>query len=113
MNIKDLVIQAKERISAMSGDEIRAKFIQHGYVPSALDMNLCSSFYEKEKYSNINLNLEVSASNKSNYFAIKNFSFNEKNKLGTEWQGTFYPANIACNDANFNLCTKYEMDLAA
>ena len=34
MNIKQLVIEAKERIDSMTSDEIRATFIKHGYEPN-------------------------------------------------------------------------------
>lgn len=34
MNIQELVKQAIERIDSMSIDELRAKFLEHGYIPS-------------------------------------------------------------------------------
>ena len=39
MNIKELYKQAVERINAMTGEEIRAKFIEHGYVPNVKDLD--------------------------------------------------------------------------
>lgn len=39
MDIKELYKQAIERINAMTGEEIRAKFIDHGYVPNEKDLD--------------------------------------------------------------------------
>lgn len=42
-DISKLVEEAKKRLDSMTGEEIRAKFIEHGYVPSEADKELLST----------------------------------------------------------------------
>lgn len=53
MNINELYLKAKQRLDSMSCEEIRAKFIEHGYKPKENIMVKKDNRTSLEKFKNI------------------------------------------------------------
>lgn len=111
MNIRELVKQAIKRIDSMSIDELRAKFIEHGYVPANQKYHLSHpisiSVRDNVYISSLN---DTNGSFFSAYGVLKNHIHDYMSPIDFE----HLPINeIAANQADYSAFNSCDLDLAA
>ncbi len=132
MNIQELVRQAIERIDSMSTDELRDKFLEHGYIPAnqksqssyaaqpnaivlAADQANCSFFSQDSSVRTLSF---------SNYFSVPmhdiaekqiNYSLLAQNNVAMSLNAVAYvPTHkIAANQDNYFTRNNCDFDIAA
>jgi|CXWL01.1.fsa_nt_gi hypothetical protein len=116
MNIQELVRRAKERIDSMSIDELRAKFLEHGYVPANQKSHLSYSLFVQCDVP-ISLNVKNDSFVSTYEGAIYQVNQNLFNHIHASISPRVFEHlplyKIPANQADYSISNSCDLDLAA